>query len=137
VFGWPLYRLKIYTGITRGKRLLVLIGQKKALGIAVRNGVSRSLSASRSWGLRPCGNPQGGNGPSCEPGWQPLEPQSAKPLARLIFFPTHLAYPRPARPHPSLCNSATTSSLISSPHGLTMTATTNSFYACCCRAPSC
>jgi hypothetical protein len=26
-----------YTGITRGKRLLVLIGQKKALGIAVRN----------------------------------------------------------------------------------------------------
>jgi len=27
----------IYTGITRGKRLLVLIGQKKALGIAVRN----------------------------------------------------------------------------------------------------
>lgn len=25
------------TGITRGKRLLVLIGQKKALGIAVRN----------------------------------------------------------------------------------------------------
>ncbi len=28
---------RIYTGITRGKRLLVLIGQKKALGIAVRN----------------------------------------------------------------------------------------------------
>ena len=27
----------IYTGITRGKRLLVLVGQKKALGIAVRN----------------------------------------------------------------------------------------------------
>lgn len=27
----------IYTGITRGKRLLVLIGQKKALAIAVRN----------------------------------------------------------------------------------------------------
>jgi exodeoxyribonuclease V alpha subunit len=25
------------TGITRGKRLLVMIGQKKALGIAVRN----------------------------------------------------------------------------------------------------
>jgi ATP-dependent exoDNAse (exonuclease V) alpha subunit len=37
VFGWPFYCLKIYTGITRGKRLLVLIGQKKALGIAVRN----------------------------------------------------------------------------------------------------
>jgi transposase len=31
-----LQRNLIYTGITRGKRLLVLIGQKKALGIAVR-----------------------------------------------------------------------------------------------------
>jgi hypothetical protein len=32
-----LQRSLIYTGITRGKLLLVLIGQKKALGIAVRN----------------------------------------------------------------------------------------------------
>ncbi len=32
-----LQRTLIYTGITRGKRLLVLVGQKKALGIAVRN----------------------------------------------------------------------------------------------------
>ena len=32
-----LQRNLIYTGITRCKRLLVLIGQKKALGIAVRN----------------------------------------------------------------------------------------------------
>jgi len=32
-----LQRNLIYTGITRGKRLLVLIGQQKALGIAVRN----------------------------------------------------------------------------------------------------
>jgi len=32
-----LQRNLIYMGITRGKRLLVLIGQKKALGIAVRN----------------------------------------------------------------------------------------------------
>jgi exodeoxyribonuclease V alpha subunit len=32
-----LQRNLIYTGITRGKRLLVLIGQKKALSIAVRN----------------------------------------------------------------------------------------------------
>jgi exodeoxyribonuclease V alpha subunit len=32
-----LQRHLIYTGITRGKRLLVLIGQKKALAIAVRN----------------------------------------------------------------------------------------------------
>jgi len=32
----PFQRNLIYIGITRGKRLLVLIGQKKALGIAVR-----------------------------------------------------------------------------------------------------
>ncbi len=32
-----LQRNLIYTGITQGKRLLVLVGQKKALGIAVRN----------------------------------------------------------------------------------------------------
>ena len=32
-----LQRNLIYTGITRAKRLLVLLGQKKALGIAVRN----------------------------------------------------------------------------------------------------
>ena len=32
-----LQRNLIYTGITGGKRLLVLIGQKKALGIVVRN----------------------------------------------------------------------------------------------------
>jgi len=33
----PLQRDLIYTGITRGKRLLVPVGQKKTLGIAVRN----------------------------------------------------------------------------------------------------
>jgi exodeoxyribonuclease V alpha subunit len=32
-----LERNLLYTGITRGKRLVVLVGQKKALGIAVRN----------------------------------------------------------------------------------------------------
>jgi len=32
-----LQRNLIYTGVTRGKKLVVLIGQKKALGIAVRN----------------------------------------------------------------------------------------------------
>jgi hypothetical protein len=33
----PLQRNLLYTGITRGKKLVILIGQKKALGIAVRN----------------------------------------------------------------------------------------------------
>ena len=32
-----LQRNLIYTGVTRGKKLVVAIGQKKALGIAVRN----------------------------------------------------------------------------------------------------
>ena len=32
-----LQRNLIYTGITRGKKLVVLVGQKKALAIAVRN----------------------------------------------------------------------------------------------------
>jgi exodeoxyribonuclease V alpha subunit len=36
-----LQRNLIYTGITRAKRLLVLVGQKKALGIAGRNDQSR------------------------------------------------------------------------------------------------
>jgi exodeoxyribonuclease V alpha subunit len=33
-----LARNLVYTGVTRGKRLVVIIGQKKALGIAVRGG---------------------------------------------------------------------------------------------------
>jgi len=32
-----LARNLLYTGITRGKKLVVLIGQKKAVGMAVRN----------------------------------------------------------------------------------------------------
>src|ERR1017187_10502235 len=36
-----LQRNLIYTGITRAKRLLVIVGQKKALGLAVRNDQSR------------------------------------------------------------------------------------------------
>jgi len=36
-----LQRSLIYTGITRAERLLVMVGQKKALGLAVRNDQSR------------------------------------------------------------------------------------------------
>jgi exodeoxyribonuclease V alpha subunit len=36
-----LQRNLIYTGITRAKRLLVVVGQKKALGLAVRNDQAR------------------------------------------------------------------------------------------------
>lgn len=48
-----LQRNLLYTGVPRGKRLVVLVGQKKALAIAVRN-VSgrRRWSKLREW-LRP------------------------------------------------------------------------------------
>jgi exodeoxyribonuclease V alpha subunit len=36
-----LQRNLLYTGITRGKRLVVLVGSKKALGLAVRNDETR------------------------------------------------------------------------------------------------
>ncbi|MBV8521590.1 MAG: ATP-binding domain-containing protein, partial [Acetobacteraceae bacterium] len=36
-----LARNLLYTGVTRGKRLVVLVGSRKALGIAVRNGTAR------------------------------------------------------------------------------------------------
>ena len=39
-----LQRNLLYTGVTRGKRLVVLVGQKKAVAIAVKN-----ISGSRRW----------------------------------------------------------------------------------------
>ena len=49
-----LQRNLLYTGVTRGKRLVVLVGQKKAVAIAVRNvsGQGRSSRSSTEW-LRP------------------------------------------------------------------------------------
>jgi exodeoxyribonuclease V alpha subunit len=39
-----LQRNLLYTGVTRGKRLVVLVGQKRAVAIAVRN-----VSGRRRW----------------------------------------------------------------------------------------
>jgi exodeoxyribonuclease V alpha subunit len=39
-----LQRNLLYTGVTRGKRLVVLVGQKKSVAIAVR-----SVSGHRRW----------------------------------------------------------------------------------------
>jgi exodeoxyribonuclease V alpha subunit len=39
-----LQRNLLYTGITRGKRLVVLVGQRKAVAIAVKN-----VSGRRRW----------------------------------------------------------------------------------------
>ena len=45
-----LARNLLYTGVTRGKRLVVLVGQRKALGMAVRNaGGRRRWSKLREW----------------------------------------------------------------------------------------
>jgi hypothetical protein len=45
-----LARNLLYTGVTRGKRLVVLIGQRRALSIAVRNqGGRRRWSKLREW----------------------------------------------------------------------------------------
>jgi exodeoxyribonuclease V alpha subunit len=42
---YPMLQRKfLYTGVTRGKRLVVLVGQKKAVAIAVRN-----VSGRRRW----------------------------------------------------------------------------------------
>jgi exodeoxyribonuclease V alpha subunit len=39
-----LQRNLLYTGLTRGKRLVVLVGQKKAVAMAIRN-----VSGRRRW----------------------------------------------------------------------------------------
>jgi exodeoxyribonuclease V alpha subunit len=43
-----LQRNLLYTGVTRGKRLVVLVGQRKAVAIAVKN-VSRRWSKLNEW----------------------------------------------------------------------------------------
>jgi exodeoxyribonuclease V alpha subunit len=48
-----LQRNLLYTGVTRGKRLVVLVGQKKAIAIAVRNVSGRRLRSKLAEWLRP------------------------------------------------------------------------------------
>jgi exodeoxyribonuclease V alpha subunit len=48
-----LQRNLLYTGITRGKRLVVLVGQKKAVAIAVRNVSGRHRWSKLQEWLRP------------------------------------------------------------------------------------
>jgi exodeoxyribonuclease V alpha subunit len=52
-----LQRNLVYTGVTRGKRLVVLVGQRKALAIAVKGArARRRWSKLREW-LAPCNRP--------------------------------------------------------------------------------
>ena len=48
-----LQRNLLYTGVTRGKRLVVLVGQKKAIAIAVRNTSGRRRWSKLGEWLRP------------------------------------------------------------------------------------
>jgi exodeoxyribonuclease V alpha subunit len=48
-----LQRNLLYTGITRGKRLVVLVGRKKAVAIAARNVSGRRRRSKLSEWLRP------------------------------------------------------------------------------------
>ena len=51
-----LARNLLYTGVTRGKKLVVLVGQQKALAIAIRNGgTRRRWSKLREWLTPRCG----------------------------------------------------------------------------------
>ncbi len=55
-----LARNLLYTGVTRGKRLVVLVGQRRALAIAVKNGSGRRRwSKLREW-LAPGSNSSDG-----------------------------------------------------------------------------
>ena len=45
-----LRRNLVYTGITRGRKLVVMVGQKRALALAARNGqAARRLTGLRGW----------------------------------------------------------------------------------------
>ena len=45
-----LKRKLVYTGVTRGKRLVVIVGQKRALAMAVRSGeAGRRWSRLKAW----------------------------------------------------------------------------------------
>src|ERR1700691_4398781 len=64
----------LYTGVTRGKRLVVLVGQRKALAIAVRNQGTRRrwaklrehLAATR--GVNQMSTQEAPGVPLCQPG---------------------------------------------------------------------
>jgi exodeoxyribonuclease V alpha subunit len=48
-----LQRNLLYTGVTRGKRLVVMVGQRKAVAIAVRNASGRRRWSKLVEWLRP------------------------------------------------------------------------------------
>jgi hypothetical protein len=67
-----LQRNLLYTGVTRGKKLVVLVGQKKAVAIAVRNVSGRKRWSKLSEWLRPKPPASRQFGMGVEPGSQTL-----------------------------------------------------------------
>ena len=65
-----LQRNLVYTGVTRGKRLVVLIGQRKALALAVHNNRTQDRFSGLLARLRGCAN-------MSSPGPSPLSPDSS------------------------------------------------------------
>jgi len=55
-----LQRNLVYTGITRGMQLVVLVGQKKALAMAVKNHLGRRRYTKLAEWLAPSGAPSAG-----------------------------------------------------------------------------
>ena len=80
-----LQRNLLYTGITRGKRLVVLVGQKKAVAIAVRN-----VSGRRRWSkldewLRPVmPDASSGTARPAEPWWRGISFTTPRFVAGLV-----------------------------------------------------
>ena len=62
-----LQRNLIYTGITRGKKLVVLIGQKKTMAIALRNDRPQRRYSGLLASLRSDSQPWAGPSPSPSP----------------------------------------------------------------------
>ena len=78
-----LARNLLYTGVTRGKRLVVLLGQRKALAMAVRNGAARRRwSKLREW-LRP-------DSEASAPLFPPDGNGSRQPSAYLVPYPERI-----------------------------------------------
>ena len=69
-----LARNLLYTGVTRGKRLVVLVGQRRALGIAVKNrNTRRRWSKLKEW-MHPGRH---GNAPECRASRVAFQPGAA------------------------------------------------------------
>jgi UvrD-like helicase C-terminal domain len=88
-----LARNLLYTGVTRGKQLVLLIGQPKACALAVRN--ARHAAADEPGGTAAAAARQRVTRPAIVPSRGPVTPDGALPashwlLPRSLLFPPRL-----------------------------------------------